>query len=373
MLISLYPPAYSGAGTQAEHLVRALVAQGAEMKVLGSLPRGSDAQRCERSTNLEVRRFPVPGIDEKRRLVFGLRAAWWLLTRSDWDVLHVQGFSYWGVLPIAVARLKRRPILVKTTLLGPDRPRHPARSIAAAYRGIDAIVALSDELERSFREDPEFRARLLRIPNGVDTACFHPADLEARRAARRVFELPPDALVIVTAGDLDRRKNVVSLVDAVGRLPQRPVCVALAGPPASDPSYRAELEQAIDALPVGVTARLVGRLDPSRLADLLRAADIFALTSRYEGLPNSLLEGMATGLACVATDVAGSRDVLSEGGGLLVPLEDGDALVGALETLAGNPAERERLGREALAIIERGYSLSNVAERYLEVYRSLIQ
>jgi hypothetical protein len=57
MLISLYPPAYSGAGTQAEHLVRALVAQGAEMKVLGSLPRGSDAQRCERSTNLEVRRF----------------------------------------------------------------------------------------------------------------------------------------------------------------------------------------------------------------------------------------------------------------------------------------------------------------------------
>jgi glycosyltransferase involved in cell wall biosynthesis len=272
-----------------------------------------------------------------------------------------------------VARLKRRPILVKTTLLGPDRPRHPARSIAAAYRGIDAIVALSDELERSFREDPEFRARLLRIPNGVDTACFHPADLEARRAARRVFELPPDALVIVTAGDLDRRKNVVSLVDAVGRLPQRPVCVALAGPPASDPSYRAELEQAIDALPVGVTARLVGRLDPSRLADLLRAADIFALTSRYEGLPNSLLEGMATGLACVATDVAGSRDVLSEGGGLLVPLEDGDALVGALETLAENPAERERLGREALAIIERGYSLSNVAERYLEVYRSLIQ
>jgi glycosyltransferase involved in cell wall biosynthesis len=367
MLVPLYPPAYGGAGTQAAHLVRALRRSGVEVRVLAHRPLGSGAPRLERTPGLEIRRFDLPRFDTQRKLWLGLRAALWLLVRRDWDLLHVHGFSYWAALPVIVARLRRRPILVKTTLSRADGPDQPSRLLRASYRRVNAIVALSSELEQSFRSRSDFDVPILRIPNGVDTASFRPARGDERSAARRELELPAEALVIVTAGQLERRKNVVALVEAAGRMSQRPICLVLAGPPPTEEAYAAEL-----ALPPGVAARRPGRLEPERLATLLRAADLFALTSRAEGLPNSLLEGMATGLACVATDIPGSRDVLAGGGGWLVPLDDADALVARLDELASRPDERARLGAEALEIVAEQYSIASVAARYLEAYLALV-
>jgi glycosyltransferase involved in cell wall biosynthesis len=108
------------------------------------------------------------------------------------------------------------------------------------------------------------------------------------------------------------------------------------------------------------------------MAELYRAADVFVLASRAEGLPNALLEAMASGLACVATDIPGSRDALAHGGGLLVAAEDRDALARAIDGLAGNAPERSRLGAQARRVIEERYALGRVAERYLELYAGLL-
>jgi glycosyltransferase involved in cell wall biosynthesis len=80
---------------------------------------------------------------------------------------------------------------------------------------------------------------------------------------------------------------------------------------------------------------------------------------------------MASGLACVATDIPGSRDVLEDGGGELVPLDDPESLASALERLAADPEARRRLGEEARAIVEARYSLESIAGRYEALYRRL--
>jgi glycosyltransferase involved in cell wall biosynthesis len=132
------------------------------------------------------------------------------------------------------------------------------------------------------------------------------------------------------------------------------------------------VHSAVASLPEGVEARLLGHLEPERIADLLRAADLLTLTSRAEGMPNSLLEGMATGLACIATDIPGSRDLLSEETGVLVPLDDADALAREIDRLLGDRDSRRALGSAARRAIETSYSAARVGERYFSLYRRLL-
>jgi glycosyltransferase involved in cell wall biosynthesis len=146
----------------------------------------------------------------------------------------------------------------------------------------------------------------------------------------------------------------------------------MAGPPGPDAEYLEQLDAEIAKLPEGVEVRLLGSLEPDRLAELQRAGDIYVLMSRAEGLPNTLLEGMATGLACVASDVPGSADVLAEGGGLLVPLDDDARLVEVLDRLVQDEDERSQLGAEARRLILDRYAFSIIASRYRQLYDWLL-
>ena len=106
-----------------------------------------------------------------------------------------------------------------------------------------------------------------------------------------------------------------------------------------------------------------------------RAADIFVLPSVREGLPNALLEAMASGAACVATRLEGVTDSLIEDGrnGLLVPPDDPSALERALRRLTDDPEFGVRLGQEARRTIETRYGLDVVARKYMDVYRGLVE
>lgn len=379
MLLVGYPPAYSGAGAQGAKLASELARQGVAVTVLCPAPGASEAPAVEEQGKLVVRRFRVPSADS-RHLVFGLRCALWLLAHGGWQLLHLHGFSYWSVSPVWVARLKRRPVLVKTTLLGPGADGAlrgelslPQRVIAASYRRVQAIVALSDALAASFVETPGYRARIERIPNGVDTEDFRPAEGDEKGAARKRFDLPQDAAVAVSVGRLEARKNIVALVEAAAEVKHRPLCLALVGPPSPYPEDVIALDRAVAALPPGVEVRFVGELPPSELPEMLRGADILVLPSRAEGMPNSLLEGMASGLGCVASDIPGSRDVLARGGGVLVPLDDREAMARQLDAWLSDPVELARMGAEGRRLAEEHYSIQSVARRYVDLYRTLLE
>lgn len=377
MLFACFPPDYGGAGIQGERLAHRLLARGVDVQVLCEVHAGGDAPLQETRAGLKIRRFRIPAFDARRKISLGLQAASWLARNDDWDLLHIHGFGYFSALPSAVARWRGRKVLVKTTLLGgddvPKASAWPHRQwIAGAYRRVDSVVALSAELEAGFRGDPNFRGEVLRLPNGVDAVAFAPADAVARRAVRDRLGIPRDAFVIFSAGQLDFRKRVVDIVEAAGRSGVRPVCVALAGPTSPYRRDALALAAATEALPAGASVVLLGQLSHDELPEAYRAADAFVLASSSEGMPNALLEAMATGLPCLASDVPGSRDVLCEGGGRLFRLGDVGALGRELEALARDPSAAAELGRQARQVVLARHSLEALAGDYLDHYRSLL-
>ena len=108
--------------------------------------------------------------------------------------------------------------------------------------------------------------------------------------------------------------------------------------------------------------------------DFLRASDIFVFPSREEGMPNALLEAMAAGLPCLVTRIAGIEEVVTPGlNGVLVPPADITALTTGLRQLLSMEAEGLReMGDNARMHVSKYYSVSTVARRYAELYRSLV-
>jgi glycosyltransferase involved in cell wall biosynthesis len=111
----------------------------------------------------------------------------------------------------------------------------------------------------------------------------------------------------------------------------------------------------------------------SDMAATLAQADVFCLPSYREGLPKALLEAMACGKACVATDVPGCREaVRHEDNGLLVPAKDAAALASAIGRLIGNPEERRRMGARGRERAVGEFSQERVIEATLAVYREIL-
>jgi glycosyltransferase involved in cell wall biosynthesis len=101
--------------------------------------------------------------------------------------------------------------------------------------------------------------------------------------------------------------------------------------------------------------------------------DVFALSSRREGLPNSLLEAMAMGLPVVTTDVAGTKELVIDGQtGFVIPQGDAVGFADALIALADDPPLRTRLARAGRARVEREFSFSGRLEQVEALYTQLM-
>jgi glycosyltransferase involved in cell wall biosynthesis len=227
---------------------------------------------------------------------------------------------------------------------------------------IDAYVGVSPrivERARCHHECPE--AKLLVIENGVDLSAFRP-DADARREVRAELGLPEAAWVVGTVGRLVEDKDPGLLLRAA---------LPLLGPDArlvfvgDGPLYPA-LQAMAARHPAGHCVSFLGaRHDVPRL---LAAFDVFALSSRTEGLPLALLEAMAVGLPIVATAVGGVPDVVRDGwSARLVPSADEAALREALAQLRGHPTAAVELGRCAREESLR-FSAASMTTRYLDLY-----
>ena len=229
-----------------------------------------------------------------------------LLGRGRYDVVHFHLFgSNWIGKPLAALCGQR--VLVNHDHCN-DRARtgNPLATLvdAATNRLSSHIYAVSlstrDDVIRREKLDP---ARVTFLANGVDTERFSPAGPAARAAARRELGLPAEGTVVAGLGRLHPQKNWPLFLEVARRFPEAKFVIAGTGP--LEPVLRSILRDRGIA-----NVAMLGFRDARTV---LAAADVFLLTSDYEGTPMILLEAMSCGLPCVVSAVDGCLEILADG------------------------------------------------------------
>jgi glycosyltransferase involved in cell wall biosynthesis len=207
------------------------------------------------------------------------------------------------------------------------------------------------------------------VPNGIDLAAMPPFIVE-RRAARQALGLAGDRRLVAQVGRLTAQKDYPTFLRAAAVVAARrdDVDFLVVG----GGELRDELEDLARALGLGARVRFTGlRHD---VPALLAGVDVLALTSRYEGLPNVVLEAMATGAVAVAADVGGCRElIVPEETGMVVPPQAPDAVAAAVVRLLDDQAWTARLAVAARRRVEACFSVETMAARTADTYRELLR
>lgn len=254
----------------------------------------------------------------------------------------------------------------------PDGSRLKYRIMRRLYKPfVTHYVALSGHLA-SYLTDcigvaPE---RVTRICNGVDTDVFHPAVAQRELLPGSPFN--EDRFRIVgTVGRLQAIKDQLNLVRAFALVLERSPQLAeharlmIIG----DGPLRAAVSAEVARRGLDDKVWLAGERDD--VAEAMRAMDVFALPSRAEGISNTILEAMASGLPVVATDVGGNAELVVAGEtGTLVPARDPGTLAEALAAYVTDPAKAAAHGRAGRERAELQFSLDGMVARYAELYES---
>ena len=246
----------------------------------------------------------------------------------------------------------------------------PARGAARlAFARAGAITACSDDLARRAVALGADAARTVVVPYGVDGARFKP-DAESRRRVRADLGVTDREFLVFAAGRLVRKKGFEYLVEALS-----PPSAGFAGvlALAGDGDLADELRARASA--AGANVRFLGNLAQNQIATHMAAADVIVVPSvrdesgNVDGLPNVVLEALASGTALVTTAAGGIGAVVThDKTALVVPERDPAAIRQAVAALAADPAERSRLGREARALVEAKYGWRETAARFEEAY-----
>lgn len=233
---------------------------------------------------------------------------------------------------------------------------------------VSHFIALSRDLERYLLDKVDVPAGdVTRLCNGVDTERFFPA--QPRAAIPGCPFGAGDHWLIGTVGRMQQVKDQPTLARAfVQALQMRldlrsRLRLVLVG----DGPLKAQCETILAEAGVADLAWLPG--ERRDVADVMRGLDCFALPSLAEGISNTILEAMASGLPVVATDVGGNADLVRDGvTGRVVPAADSAVMAEALVQLASNPASAAAMGRAGRGDSERLYSLQAMVSNYQQVY-----
>jgi glycosyltransferase involved in cell wall biosynthesis len=199
------------------------------------------------------------------------------------------------------------------------------------------------------------------IANGLDTSIFRPID---RRIARAALSLPEKARVVLFVAESasNRRKGYQQLLRALDTLVDHPNLMLLTL--GADVGLKAH----------GLPCRQLGHItDDGLLALAYSAADVFALPSIQDNLPNTALEALACGTPIVAFSTGGIPDVVRTGEtGFLVPLDDFHGFAAALAAILGESTLQRQLSMNARRIAVKEYEQHVMAQNYLALYRAMV-
>jgi len=312
-----------------------------------------------------VHRNPLQKVTDGLR---GLLQLYRLMRSGGYNV--VQTFSHYSnIIGPVLAWLARVPIRVSSQRMSlrgaPSWVRQLDRLVTNS-RLVTAMVMVSEGTRRYSIEEQGLRPeKLVTIHNSIDLERFTRQPPEQVEPLRAQLGLPDDALIVTTVARLHPQKGHRYLLQAAPAIlavfPQTHFLLVGEG------ALWSELEMTVRRLGLQEAVHFLGvRQD---IPTILSFSDIFVLPSLWEGLPNSVLEAMATETAVVATDVDGTPEVVQDGKtGLLVPPANVEALQEAIAYLLGNATLRQEMGSCGRNRVAREFSHEKNIASFLSLY-----
>ena len=413
MVAFLFSPIVGGAETRAEKQARQLQALGHEVMII-TLRHHKDWQKLENMDGLPVTR--VGGLYSKNGALrigrlghlpidFLMFIKLWKL-RRHYDVLHSLQLSPLAGVAALIGKLVGKPVVISIPSTGPGKKQSEEDAKLMADTLVDKMSDLSflkvpyDDIvvgdlgymkqtafgggmilqflkkseafyhilsnrSRSYLTSNGFRAdKIVRIPNGIDIDKFHP-NLE-----KRPDPIKPERDILCVAR-LSFPKGIDVLLHAWYRMMSEPAEWRSNLKPklliAGSGELQEQMQRISKELKIEDSVVFLGLI--RNVIPLLQEAWGFVLPSRWEGMPNALLEAMACEVPCISTRVSGSEDIVVNGAnGLLIEPEQPEELAQAMRSLIEDTNLAHSLAQEGLKTVMHDYQLIRVTEQILDLY-----
>ena len=367
-----FPPQYSGAALQAINLAKKLRERGLEIFFF-------TVNHGDSPVTDEVDGFKVYRLREGKGR-FGEFLLWknmWQLVRQQRpDIIHSHGAYLRNSFIGPLSRYFKKKSLIKVSLA--DNDLHGLEKGKSGWLHkrfismVDRYASISSKVTSELKSYGFPDEKIKEIPNGVDSDRFHPVSPEEKRNLRRINGFPEDALMLFYAGVIDERKNVKWLVEEWGKISgDYSGFLAIAGP-VSREDKDMRLYNSLRAYESRMKKKLFFMPYTDRISDFYNMADIFVLPSMNEGMPNVVLEAMSSGLPCLVNRVSGAEDIIHNGNGLFFDIKKPDTFLEGLLKL-GVKHERSEIGEKARQDITSIYSLDRIADKYILLYKEMLQ
>jgi glycosyltransferase involved in cell wall biosynthesis len=326
--------------------------------------RGGPLRARYEALGIPLVHLPIGPLYAPRTAVQGVRFLR-LLHRKGIEVVHTHDL-YTNIFAAPWGRLAGCRVIASRRWLDAS-PRAGLLPLNRwSYRFAHRVVANSTLTARLMVSEERVPAmRVVEVPNFIEEAAFHRLPPQARSARRRSWGVPPDSFVVGTVARLAPVKNQMMLLRALPHL-AADVHLVLIG----DGPSRPALEDLARDLDVDSRVHFTGQImEPTNLHQFF---DVSVLCSRSEGFPNSLIEALAAGCPVIATPVGGIPEVIVDRQtGLLVPVDEPEALAASVKELRGDAGLRLRMSEAGLACARTKFHQSTIIGRLEALYESL--
>ncbi|MDD4381953.1 MAG: glycosyltransferase family 4 protein [Candidatus Dojkabacteria bacterium] len=362
-----YPPLGGGAATATYNMLQQFKnRKDLDVTLLTSSVAGFEQEKIGR--NIRIIKFDIKKDGElhnqsnRNLLSYSSQAYKWIISnRKEFDLIH----AFFGIPCGFIAMLSGLPYIV--SLRGSDVPFYSPKYEKLdkyVFKYLDRIiwrkafkVFANSEGLRDLAYKTYDRKEIGLIYNGVDTDIFKPA-------------IKDKGFIVVSTSRLTSRKGLDYLLKAFAKFEKGKKDVELRF--YGDGEEKENLIELAKKLKIENSTEFFGDKNRKDLAVLVPKCHVFVLSSKNEGMSNSLLEAMASGLACIATNVGGAKELIDGGYGIIVKKESVEEIYKGLELLYKDKKLLKSMSKKARGKVEK-MGWNNMASKYIKIYEEVCE
>jgi glycosyltransferase involved in cell wall biosynthesis len=373
MVISRFYPVFGGAEKQCKTLSAELVKKGHKVTVVTQLlPQTDNHNIIEK---IDVFRLGLPIKGKFGSLVFVIHAFFWLIMERDrYEILHAHIASSPSIIAGLVGKLLKKPVFL--TIAGSRRTGDIYTSIQTWYgkiklwllkHFIDKYICLSAEIRKEMIDYGFDINKTIIMSNGVDTDLYFPAAKDEKTRLKKELGLPECKQAVIYSGRLENGKGIDLIINAwieLEKTSDTNNLLLIIGSGSLYDSLKTLSLKSKNILLLGYK---------ENIDEYLRASDIYVLPSLGEGQPNSLLEAMSCGLACIATNIGGISEIIKNNeNGFLIETGNSNAIYEILLNLFTEKYKTDKISQNACNFIRNNYSIGKISNSYQSMYKETL-